>query len=61
MFQAEDTRFATEEEVDEITSGVKPGGVPPFGKSFGLEVVSDRTLYDNEKIISTLGVLFMSL
>lgn len=28
---AKDIRFATEQEVEEITNGVKPGGVPPFG------------------------------
>ena len=29
-------RFATEEEVSDITSGVLPGGVPPFGNLFTL-------------------------
>ena len=50
-----DVRFATEEEVEEITKGVKPGGVPPFGNLFGLEVISDTSLYDNEKIIFNAG------
>ncbi len=50
-----DIRFATEEEVSEITGGVLPGGVPPFGNLFGLEVFADKTLFDNEKIIFNAG------
>jgi prolyl-tRNA editing enzyme YbaK/EbsC (Cys-tRNA(Pro) deacylase) len=52
---AKDIRFATEDEVEEITKGIKPGGVPPFGNLFGLEVVSDKSLYDNEKIVFNAG------
>ena len=52
---AKDLRFATEDEVEEITKGVKPGGVPPFGNLFDLEVVSDATLYENEKIVFNAG------
>jgi prolyl-tRNA editing enzyme YbaK/EbsC (Cys-tRNA(Pro) deacylase) len=52
---AKDIRFATEEEVSEITNGVKPGGVPPFGNLFGLRVISDASLYENEKIVFNAG------
>jgi prolyl-tRNA editing enzyme YbaK/EbsC (Cys-tRNA(Pro) deacylase) len=52
---SKDIRFATEDEVAEITGGVKPGGVPPFGNLFGLQVVSDPSLYANEKIIFNAG------
>jgi prolyl-tRNA editing enzyme YbaK/EbsC (Cys-tRNA(Pro) deacylase) len=55
LLSAKDIRFATEDEVEGITKGVKPGGVPPFGNLFGLEVVSDKTLYDNEKIVFNAG------
>jgi len=55
VLQAKDMRFATEDEVEEITKGVKPGGVPPFGNLFGLEVVSDAALYNNERIIFNAG------
>ena len=48
-------RFATEEEVSEITGGVQRGGVPPFGNLFGLSVYMDRTILDNEKIIFNAG------
>lgn len=52
---AKDIRFATEDEVSDITNGIKPGGVPPFGNLFGLKVVSDKSLYDNEKIVFNAG------
>lgn len=48
---AKDLRFATPEEVAELTDGVEPGGVPPFGNLFGLPVVTDPSLYENETII----------
>jgi prolyl-tRNA editing enzyme YbaK/EbsC (Cys-tRNA(Pro) deacylase) len=52
---AKDIRFATEDEVETVTNGVKPGGVPPFGNLFDLEVVSDKTLYDSERIVFNAG------
>lgn len=54
-FQLTDIRFATEAEVGEITGGVLPGGVPPFGTLFDLPVYCDRSLLDNEKIIFNAG------
>lgn len=50
-----DVRFATEEEVGAITEGVLPGGVPPFGTLFGLEVYCDQSLFENEKIVFNAG------
>lgn len=50
-----DIRFAAEPEVAEITGGVLPGAVPPFGNLFGLEVFADPTLFDNEKIVFNAG------
>ena len=55
VLRAKDIRFATEDEVEEITKGVRPGGVPPFGNLFGLEVISDKSLYSNEKIVFNAG------
>ncbi len=52
---AKDLRFATEDEVSELTGGVKPGGVPPFGNLFGLEVVCDPSLFQYEKIVFNAG------
>jgi len=50
-----DIRFATEVEVLLITDGVQPGGVPPFGNIFGLQVIVDPTLIQNERIIFNAG------
>ncbi len=55
LFSAKDIRFATEDEVKEITSGILPGGIPPFGNLFGLKVIADPSLFENEKIIFNAG------
>jgi prolyl-tRNA editing enzyme YbaK/EbsC (Cys-tRNA(Pro) deacylase) len=55
LLHSKDIRFATEDEVAEVTGGIKPGGVPPFGNLFGLDVMSDSSLYDNEKIVFNAG------
>ncbi len=54
-FGLSDLRFAIESEVAEITGNVLPGGVPPFGNLFGLEVYTDRGVLENEKIIFNAG------
>ena len=38
-----------------MTKGVLPGGVPPFGNLFDLEVIVDPKLLENEKIIFNAG------
>jgi prolyl-tRNA editing enzyme YbaK/EbsC (Cys-tRNA(Pro) deacylase) len=55
FFNSRDVRFATEEEVRTITGGVEPGGIPPFGNLFGLRVVVDPGLFENEKIVFNAG------
>jgi prolyl-tRNA editing enzyme YbaK/EbsC (Cys-tRNA(Pro) deacylase) len=55
VVDAKKIRFATEEEVFLITDGVKVGGVPPFGNLFGLDVIVDPRLFDNDKIIFNAG------
>lgn len=55
LFGAKDITFATEAEVLELTGGVKPGGVPPFGNLFKLEVFVDPSLLQNEKIVFNAG------
>lgn len=52
---AKDIRFATEEEVSNITDGVVPGGVPPFGNLFGLPVYADASLLAQEELIFNAG------
>ena len=55
LLGSKDLRFATEQEVGEVTGGVKPGGVPPFGNLFDLDVVADQSLFNNEKIVFNAG------
>lgn len=55
FLKAKDLRFATEDEVTNITAGVLPGGVPPFGNLFGLEVYADQGIIDMTKIIFNAG------
>lgn len=55
LFNAKDIRFATEEEIADLTGGILPGGVPPFGNLFNLEVVVDPKLMENEKIVFNAG------
>jgi Ala-tRNA(Pro) deacylase len=50
-----DIRFASEDEVKNITGGVLPGGVPPFGTLFNLPVYADASLLENERIIFNAG------
>lgn len=50
-----DIRFATEEEVRELTDGVEPGGVPPFGNLFGLRVLVDSGVFAHEETIFNAG------
>lgn len=52
---ASDIRFATPEEVGEITGGVLPGGVPPFGILWNLLVLVDVGLSANDTIIFNAG------
>ncbi len=55
IFGTKDVRFATEDEILNLTDGVQAGGVPPFGNIFGLEVVADPKLFDNDVIIFNAG------
>jgi len=50
-----DLRFASTEEVAELTDGVQPGAVPPFGRLFGLELVADRSLFTLDRIVFNAG------
>lgn len=55
MLGVRDIRFATESEVGELTEGVLPGGVPPFGNIFSLPLYADEGILKNEKIIFNAG------
>ena len=47
-------RFATREEVLEITS-LAPGSIPPFGSLFGLPTLCDERLGENDVINFNAG------
>lgn len=55
LLNAKDIRFANGGEVKEITNGVEPGGVPPFGNLFDLKVIVDPSLFRNKKIVFNAG------
>jgi Ala-tRNA(Pro) deacylase len=55
ILHAKDVRFASEQEVLELTGGVQPGAVPPFGNLFQLRVVADPELFVNERIVFNAG------
>ncbi len=55
LLNARDIRFATAEEVADVTKGIEPGGVPPFGNLFDLSVIVDPILLQNERIIFNAG------
>lgn len=55
MLKCKSFSFASEEEVIDVTDGVLPGGVPPFGNLFGLEVYVDKALSENKEIIFNAG------
>jgi Ala-tRNA(Pro) deacylase len=55
LLGAREVRFATEGELSALTDGIMPGGVPPLGSLFGLKVLAERTLLDNDIIIFNAG------
>ena len=48
-------RFATSKELAEVTNGILPGAVPPFGTLFNLPVYADMALFANERIVFNCG------
>jgi Ala-tRNA(Pro) deacylase len=48
-------RFASEDEVLDVARGVEVGAIPPFGNLFGLEVIADRGLFEQERIVFNAG------
>jgi Ala-tRNA(Pro) deacylase len=60
-FNAKKTRFATPEELRELT-GLVPGSVPPFGKpTLPFELYVDESIMENEKIAFNAGSLTDSI
>ena len=60
-FKAKKLRFATPEELLELT-GLVPGAVPPFGKPLlPFELCVDRSITDNDRIAFNAGSLTDSI
>ena len=55
LLEVKDIRFAGDDEISKITSGVEPGGIPPLGNLFDLKVIADPHLFENEKIVFNAG------
>ena len=51
---ARSVRFATREEVEQLT-GLQPGSIPPFGSLFGLPTCCDPALGENASINFNAG------
>lgn len=54
LFKCRRLRFATKEEVLDLT-GLTPGSIPPFGSLFGFPTICDERLSDNEYIVFNAG------
>ncbi len=54
IIRSKSLRFATKEEVLELT-GLAPGSIPPFGSLFGLSTYCDNGLSENEHINFNAG------
>lgn len=54
-FNARDIRFASEAEVNALTNGVQPGGVPPFGSFFDLPIYAAPELFALDRIVFNAG------
>jgi Ala-tRNA(Pro) deacylase len=52
--QVKSLRFASREEVEQIT-GLQPGAIPPFGSLFGLKTYCDPALMENATINFNAG------
>lgn len=55
-------RFATKEELSELTNGLVPGSVPPFGRPiFNFDLFVDESISSNDKIAFNAGSLCKSI
>lgn len=61
-FKSKNVRFATKEELAELTGGLVPGSVPPFGRPIiDLDLFVDTSIAENEKIAFNCGSLTDSI
>ena len=55
ILKARSISFANADELYQITDGIKPGGVPPFGNLFNLDIYADKTIIENLEVIFNCG------
>ena len=61
-FKSKNVWFATKEELAELTSGLVPGSVPPFGRPIvDLDLFVDTSIAENEMIAFNCGSLTDSI
>jgi Ala-tRNA(Pro) deacylase len=61
-FKSKNVRFATKEELAELTDGLVPGSVPPFGRPIvDLDLFIDTSITENETIAFNCGSLTDSI
>jgi Ala-tRNA(Pro) deacylase len=60
IMNSKNLRFATPDEVMEKT-GCLPGGVPPFGNVFGIDILLDKSILANEHMAFNAGERTKSL
>jgi len=60
IFCVKSLRFATSEEVKEKT-GCEPGGVPPFANVFSVDLLVDKSIFENEFMAFNAGERTKSL
>ena len=60
ILRVKSLRFATPEEVNQLT-GCVPGGVPPFANIFGLDLIVDKTIPMNDFMAFNAGERTKSL
>lgn len=61
ILNASSISFASLNEVSEITNGVLPGAIPPFGSIFNLETYCDKDLFLNDFIVFNAGLRTFSI
>ena len=52
---ADDIRFASEEEFEDMFPGCETGAMPPFGNLYGMEVFVDPSLAQQDEILFNAG------
>ena len=61
-FKSKNVRFATADELSELTNGLVPGSVPPFGRPIiDLDLFVDTSITENDRIAFNCGSLTDSI